>query len=160
MVEFNPKITKAVLHQNHVREEWGEHDSAERLEEMFWAENTEYIQARDECMLGADPFILASEAGDTGYLYIRRMEFGEPSESVKQRMEEIATECEEVGLNINEAIVYKLWRNDLKYQNIVMNLGIGYDQAVKVSKNLYKEMGGEEAFNPAYMLLADDLFSF
>lgn len=160
MVEFSPKVTKAVLHQNRVREEWGEHDSKEGLEAYWWNEEEEYRNAIVECELGADPFVLASEAGDTGYLYIRLMEYGEPNEKITNRMEEIVGQCTDIGLDINLAIFYKLWRNDLKYQNILMNLGLGYSKAVETSKNLYKEMGGEDTFNPAYMLLADGLFCF
>lgn len=157
MVEFHPKIEKSVLHQNHVREEWGEHDSKEGLEAFWWVEEEEYRKAKDECLLGADPYALASEAGDTAYLYIRLGEFGEQNEAIKTRMEEIVNECEEAGLDINLACYYKILRADYKYNNTLMNNGFGYSLAVYLSKGFYKQFGGEDAFNYAFMLMGEDL---
>jgi len=157
MVEFSPKVEKAVMHQNHVREEWGEHDTKEGLEQYWWNEEEEYRKAIEECELGADPFILASEAGDTGYLYIRLMEYGKVDENITQRMEEIVEQCTDIGLDINLSIYYKVLRNDAKYINTIMNNGFGYSLAVYLSKNFYKQLGGEDAFNYAFMMMGEDL---
>lgn len=124
-------LAEYISEQNHNRKLWENHDSPDKLAGMITAESQELEEAIQESLVTGDVFSVVSEIGDVGYLL--------------QRL------CNELGINLEDAINLKLTRNSMKYSDHVMSNGRTYDQAVGVSKEYWKAMGGDYAFSHAYL---------
>lgn len=158
---FSPHLRESVLDQNKFRTSWVEHDTVEHLTKLYWEEDLEYQEAKEKCMIGADPIEFASEAGDKGYLYIKLMDIakGEIPPEIEADIARTYAECVELGFDLFKAVFYKIMRNDIKYPLMFARNGFGFEGSQRLSKQQYKELGGDSMFNFAYMMLADDLFS-
>lgn len=156
---FSPSIKQAVLDQNRFRTSWVEKDTPEHIESLYWGEYDEYKNAKELCLIGADPEKYASEVGDLGYLYIKLFNAtdGKVSLDVQNSILDVYAECVEIGIDMIEAVFYKVCRNDIKYPLMFSRNGYGYDGSTDLSKNQYKLMGGDDMFQYAYMMLADNL---
>lgn len=156
---FSPSIQHTVLDQNRFRSNWVDRDTPETVEAMFWDEYAEYQEAKELCMLGADPEKFASEAGDLGYLYIKLYDLtgNRVPRKVQMCILQVHHECKTVGIDLIEAVFYKVCRNDIKYPLMFSRNGYGYEGSRDLSKQQYKHLGGDEMFQYAYMMLADDL---
>lgn len=58
--------------------------------------------------------------------------------------------CVDLGVDPVQAIEMKLHRNSLKYPDHIQGNGLGYEEARRVSKEMWKQMGGDHAFYLAY----------
>lgn len=158
---FSSSTRKNVLDQNRFRTNWDEHDSQENLEALYWEEHAEYEEAKQLCELGADPEKFASEAGDKGYLYIKLFEVTGGRVPRKIQYDILATyhDCQQLGIDFNQAVFYKICRNDVKYPLMFSRNGYGYEGSKKLSKDQYTHLGGDPIFLYAYMMIADELHS-
>lgn len=156
---FNSKLTAAVLEQNENRRSWKQHDTFHAIRKMFWEEYAEYREAKELCMLGADPYELASEAGDLGYLYIKLMDVtgGSVDADIEQLVQQVHDECTELGIDMMQAVWFKVWRNEIKYVQAISNNGFGYEEGVALSKQQYKLIGGDKMYYYVYMMLTEDI---
>lgn len=123
-------------------------------------EGVELAEAVGECEIGQSAFAVVSEVGDVYYLYIKYKEMARiagqeiPPEAV-QVMEYAEDVCNRTGINVDDAIKMKILRNGWKYQDYLMNNGYGYEEAVGISKELWKQMGGDAQFSQMYEEIAD-----
>jgi hypothetical protein len=156
---FSGSVQQAVLDQNRFRTSWVEKDTPQHLERLYWEEHAEYEEAKELCMMGADPEKYASEVGDLGYLYIKLFDVtgGRVPRKIQYDILKVHTECAELGFNLIEAVFYKVCRNDIKYPLMFSRNGYGYDGSRDLSKDQYRLMGGDDMFQYAYMMLADRL---
>lgn len=156
---FSSSIKEAVLDQNRFRTNWNEKDSQEHLEALYWEEYAEYEEAKELCVIGADPEKFASEAGDLGYLYIKIFDLteGRVPRKIQMNILEVYHECQQVGIDLIQAVFYKVCRNDIKYPLMFSRNGYGYEGSKKLSRDQYTHLGGDQIFLYAYMMIADDL---
>lgn len=156
---FSSSLRKTVLDQNRFRTNWNEQDSQEHLESLYWEEHAEYEEAKELCILGADPEKFASEAGDLGYLYIKLFDLtdGRVPRKIQMNILKVHHECQQVGIDLIQAVFYKVCRNDIKYPLMFSRNGYGYEGSKKLSKDQYAHLGGDQVFLYAYMMMADDL---
>lgn len=156
---FSSEVRQAVLDQNSVRTTWVEQDTPQHLEAFYWGEREEYDEAKELCMLGADPEKFVSEAGDLGYLYIKLHEAteGRVPRKIQFDVLQVYHECNQLGVDFIQAVFYKVLRNDIKYPITLSRIGLSYEESVRLSKEQYKVMGGDEFFGLAYMMLADQI---
>lgn len=159
--KVDDQICRSVIAQNKPRQEWTTTETPEELQRRICVEMEELEEAVDHCsFLGADPYALASEIGDVFYLAIKleakmgRKPLPQKTGACLLRAVEIAELC---GLSINDCVTYKLWRNDYKYPLVPATEAVSYDRPNEISKKMYKDMGGEEAFNFAYMMNGEDI---
>lgn len=154
---FDSKVVAAVLEQNEHRRSWKKHDTFHAIRKMFWEEYAEYREAKELCMLGADPYEFVSEAGDLGYLYIKLMDVtgGSVDADIEQLVQQVYDECTELGIDMMQAVWFKVWRNEIKYVQAISNNGFGYQEGIALSKQQYKLIGGDKMFYQAFMFLAD-----
>lgn len=156
-----PHIRRGVIAQNEPRQEWKTTETPDEIERRILLETAEMEAAVNECILGADPYALASEIGDVFYLAIKleeklgRKKFPHEVEDCLLRALEIA---ELGGLDVNQCVMYKLVRNDYKYPLVPASEAVQYERPNELSKKMYVSMGGEENFNNAYMLHGEELF--
>lgn len=156
---FDSRLTTSVIGQNEHRKSWKNHDTLHSLRAMFWEEYQEYRHAKELCMLGADPYELASEVGDLGYLYIKLCEVTKDSvdEDIEFVIQSVAEECDHLGLSFAHAVWFKIFRNDIKYSWMISSNGFDHQTAKKLSKEQYALLGGDKTFYYAYMIMADSL---
>jgi len=150
---------KAVREQIEFRTSWISTDTVEKLSGMYWQEDQEYQEAKELCMLGADPFEFVGEAGDKAYLYIRLCDHTDNHvpPDIEADIAKTCAECEELGVDIIKATFFKIFRNDIKYPLSISRNGYTFEQSQQLSKEQYKLMGGEQVFLYAYMMLAEQL---
>lgn len=69
----------------------------------------------------------------------------------------LAQLCDDLGIKPEDAMDYKIKRNQYKYPDHTMNNGYSRERAFFLSKAFYREfVGGDEAFSHAYLeVLAD-----
>ena len=132
MIKLEHAIQGIEVQQNN-RRVWSEHDDAESVARMILDEAHELVEAIIESFVTGDVFSVASELGDILYLAHRM--------------------CMELGFDPADLIDMKSLRNAGKYQDFVLNNGYDYDEAVKLSKQLWREMGGDTRFSHAYLEL-------
>lgn len=132
MIKLEHAIQGIEVQQNN-RRVWSEHDDAESVARMILDEAHELVEAITESFVTGDVFSVASELGDILYLAHRM--------------------CMELGFDPADLIDMKSLRNAGKYQDFVLNNGYDYDEAVKLSKQLWREMGGDTRFSHAYLEL-------
>lgn len=132
MTKLEHAIQGIEVQQNN-RRVWSEHDDAESVARMILDEAHELVEAIIESFVTGDVFSVASELGDILYLAHRM--------------------CMELGFDPADLIDMKSLRNAGKYQDFVLNNGYNYDKAVKLSKQLWREMGGDTRFSHAYLEL-------
>lgn len=132
MIKLEHAIQGIEVQQNN-RRVWSEHDDAESVACMILDEAHELVEAITESFVTGDVFSVASELGDILYLAHRM--------------------CMELGFDPADLIDMKSLRNAGKYQDFVLNNGYDYDEAVKLSKQLWREMGGDTRFSHAYLEL-------
>ena len=132
MTKLEHAIQGIEVQQNN-RRVWSEHDDAESVARMILDEAHELVEAITESFVTGDVFTVASELGDILYLAHRM--------------------CMELGFDPADLIDMKSLRNAGKYQDFVLNNGYDYDEAVKLSKQLWREMGGDTRFSHAYLEL-------
>lgn len=159
MVEVFSGAKTKVLEQNEFRTSWTKDDDLPKLSAMYWAENAEYEEARQLCMLGDDPYSFAGEAGDKCYVYLRICDLtdNKPPADIEADIARTYAECIEVGVDMVQAALFKVWRNDIKYPLMISRNGFTFAESQQLSKEQYNLMGGEAAFLFAYMMLADKL---
>ena len=155
---YHPEVTHHVIEQNENRKHWQENDTDESLEQMMRDEFQEYLEALEKCQLGDDPFSFVSEAGDMGYLYVKRRRSGTPLPiDVVDMMIQVERDLASVGMTMEECITFKNWRNDYKYVSMATNNGYQPDQARSIIKEFWSHLGGDLVFYYAYMMMAEKL---
>lgn len=156
---FNASIRKAVKEQNEFRTSWVKDDDVDKLASMYWAEDAEYQEAKELCMMGDDPFSFVSEAGDKAYLYMRICDHTDnnPPIEIEADIARTYAECVELGVDMIRSAFFKVWRNDIKYPLMISRNGFTFQETQELSKQQYRLMGGEECFLFAYMMLAEQL---
>ncbi len=132
MTKLEHAIQGIEVQQNN-RRVWSEHDDSESVARMILDEAHELVEAIIESFVTGDVFTVASELGDILYLAHRM--------------------CMELGFDPADLIEMKTQRNSVKYSDAAMNNGYDYDEAVKLSKQLWREMGGDTRFSHAYLEL-------
>lgn len=152
---FDQATHELVTKQNLPRESWVHEPN--HLINLFLGEYEEYLEAKEQCMLGADPIVYASEVGDLGYLYLRICDLQEPPTAITELMKKVLIETQEVGIDINKAILFKVFRNDIKYPLVWTLNGWDYEKSRDLSKEQYAYLGGDEAFHYAYMMMGGSL---
>lgn len=153
---YDPYLTKQIIDQNESRVHWNENQNDQDIEGFMRTEYAEFLEAREMCMLGDDPFSLVSEAGDMGYLYIRRRFTNTPIPAdIVDMMIDVERTLAEVGMSMEECLKFKAWRNDYKYPHVVTNNGYMPEKASKIAKEFWQYMGGDKVFYYAYMMMAD-----
>jgi len=159
LAELLTGIRKKVVEQNEFRTSWTKDDDLPKLSRMYWGEHAEYEEAKQLCMLGDDPYSFAGEAGDKCYIYLRICEFtnDQPPADIEADIAVTYAECNELGVDMLQAALFKVWRNDIKYPLMISRNGFTFTESQELSKEQYKLMGGEPAFLFAYMMLADKL---
>lgn len=158
MHELSPYVAEKVLFQNEIRSEWSKNDTAEKLDNFIFEEHRELQDAIQKAYIGDGAFEVASEIGDIFYLYTRRSQLPDPiSEKVDTTIAYAEYIAELSGIDIGEAVMMKVLRNDMKYGQAISNNGYGYEQSVKLSKEIWKAMGGDAKFSEAYLEIADNL---
>lgn len=98
----------------------------------------ELVAEIEESLLTGNAFLVAGEIGDL-YLLLAQL-------------------CSDIGINPADAVQMKLLRNTWKYPDYVMNNGYSGAQARTMSKEVWKEYGGDQRFSHLYldMLVTDD----
>lgn len=132
MTKLEHAIQGIEVQQNN-RRVWSEHDDSESVARMILDEAHELVEAIIESFVTGDVFTVASELGDILYLAHRM--------------------CMELGFDPADLIEMKTQRNSVKYSDAAMNNGYDYNEAVKLSKQLWREMGGDTRFSHAYLEL-------
>jgi len=126
-------LMNVVAEQNKKRENWEAHDTPEIVTKFIVEEANELKEAVE---LEKTPIEIASEIGDVLYLTLRL--------------------CSQTGIDPRDAIEMKIVRNSLKYLDVLNSSG-DYQQGIKQSREIYKRMGGDEAFYDAYIHLIEDI---
>ncbi len=124
---MNQQVVESNAHRRHFDR------TPEELARQIAEEAQELVLEIQEALVTGNAYTIIGELGD---LYIL-----------------LAQLCYDLDVKPEHAIQYKMARNSLKYGDYVMNNGYSRDEAVNISKETYKLMGGEDAFNLAYMLL-------
>lgn len=151
-------VSHMVLDQNEHRKSWKEHDTAEQIDHFLREEFKELQEAKELCMIGDDPFSVVGEIGDMGYLWERRKQFPTPVPTdVVEMLIETERLCAQTGLTMEECVEFKVWRNEIKYPQMVSNNGFGYQRSQQISKDFYRYMGGDQMFSFAYMMMAESI---
>lgn len=128
------RLHKALEHleiQQQHRRVWAETDDAESVAQMIQHEALELIEAIQESFVTGDVFSVASEIADILYLAHRL--------------------CNELGFDAADLLTMKTLRNSMKYSDAVLNNGYSAEEAVRVSKEGWKAMGGDVLFSHAYL---------
>lgn len=125
------RIEQAVSEQQENRKRWNEHDTPERVAAMLTHEAEELEQELNEAYLTGDVTAVASEIGDIGYLLLRI--------------------CEMTGINLEQAIEMKCFRNAYKYADFVVGNEREYDSATRIAKEAWAAMGGDKAWSKVYL---------
>jgi len=156
--EMNEKLVKLVLEQTGNRRNWQEYDTPEQLSTFILEETQELGEAITKAEIGDGAFEVASEIGDILYLYIKLDETKTKiPDEVEACFEYALSIAELTGINPDDALNMKIIRNDMKYLNTLCNNGFGYAEAVSISKQQWKLMGGDSRFSEMYMELGDSL---
>lgn len=151
-------LSQMVLSQNESRKNWVEHDTAPRLDDYIRAEYKEFEQEILKIDLGNDPIEIAGEIGDVLYLWEKRKKFQEPVPvDVVEMIMEVQEICRLTGLDPEDCVRMKAFRNDLKYPQVISNNGYGYERGRKLSKNMWGLMGGDFMFYAMYSEMAEEL---
>lgn len=151
-------LKETVLEQNRFRSSWVENDSKTKLEGMYWEEHAEYLQAKELCSIGADPVEFVSEAGDKAYIFLKLVDYGSVDPAIVADITNTLDECAALGVDIEKAVFFKIWRNDIKYPLMFSRNGFSYSQSREISRDQYKHMGGDKVFYFAYMMISDQLY--
>lgn len=147
-----------VSQQNESRKNWLEHDNASTLDAFILEEGREMREEVPKAELGDDPFGLASEIGDVIYLWTKRKKFKEPVPvDVMETVLDAFELCRQTGLEPDDCVKMKTFRNDLKYPQVISNNGYGYEQGRTLSKDMYQLMGGDTVFYYMYMMMGEQL---
>jgi len=117
--------------QQNNRKLWSQEDDAEHVSQMILTESQELVDAINESMVTGDVFSVASELGDVLYVALRL--------------------CDELGLDPADVVEMKVKRNSMKYPDAIMSNGYNFEEATQVSKDTWKEMGGDYKFSHAYL---------
>lgn len=159
LAEMLTGIKAKVVEQNEFRTSWTKDDDLPKLSKMYWEEHAEYEEAKQLCLLGDDPYTFAGEAGDKCYIYLRICDFtdNQPPAEIEADIARTYAECVELGIDVVQATLFKIWRNDIKYPLMISRNGFTFAESQRLSKQQYTLMGGEAAFLMAYMQLADEL---
>lgn len=120
-----------IIEQNNNRKRWVENDSPEKLAGMITHESQELEEALQESMITGDVFSVASEIGDVGYLLYKL--------------------CDAIGINLEEAIEMKIFRNSYKYADYVVGNERDYQSATQTAKEAWKALGGDKVWSHVYL---------
>jgi len=158
----SPEIQKAVRKQNEARGMWMEHETLERTHLSLLNEGIELADAVGECEIGQSAFAVASEIGDVYYLYIKykdlaRIAGKEIAPEIAQLMEYAEDVCNRTGINAEDAIKMKLFRNSFKYNDYATNNGYTYEEGTVLCKDFWDKMGGDSSFSKAYEIYGEEL---
>lgn len=150
---LSAETTAHIVEQNENRRSWVETDNLPGILRMIDEEFEEFLEAEQLCMLGADPFVLANEAGDIGYL-ITRVYHHSPDTLLPHRTQHaidyVVEVCERVGIDLEQAVVFKIWRNEIKYPQLISNNGFTPEVSRTLSKAQYALMGGDSMYYSVY----------
>lgn len=120
-----------IIEQNEHRKRWTEHDSPETLVNMLAHEVGELQEAIQESMITGDVFSVASEIGDVGYILHRL--------------------CDFLGIELNQAIELKLFRNSYKYADYVVGNERDYKDSIRTAKDVWDALGGDKVWSHVYL---------
>ena len=117
------EILKQVRKQNEARKLWREHDSLPSLGEAIFEEGLELAEAVGLAEIGGGAFEVASEVGDVLYLYAKYTHYAKIAnvaipDVVAQTVEYAMDVCNRTGINVDDVIKLKLFRNSFKYNEI------------------------------------------
>jgi NTP pyrophosphatase (non-canonical NTP hydrolase) len=122
---------EAIIEQNNNRKRWAENDTPEALVGMLEHEAQELTEAIKESMVTGDVFSVASEIGDVGYLLYKL--------------------CDLMGIDLNQAIEMKIFRNSYKYADYVIGNERDYTSATSTAKEAWKALGGDKVWSHVYL---------
>ena len=160
MIEgISPIVEQKVINQNNERTTWKEHDTVERVERLIVEETEELKQAVELAMIGASSFEVASELGDVFYLLIKLTFLSkEPIPLAVELAVNYAREIAELTeIDLNEAVLMKILRNDMKYPSSVLDGSIPYETGQQKSKEQWKVLGGDYQFSEMYLEKGSEL---
>jgi len=146
------ELAQDVKRQNENRLLWKDHDSPEAIEQMFMAEVGELWEAITQSFVDDDLTNVVMEIGDVAYLGLRHYEkYGFLTPKMLMYLGEVEDFCEEMGIDINNAVTIKLIRNSYKYADYIMSNGRPYEEATQVVKKTWKTFFGDVQFSYAYL---------
>jgi phosphoribosyl-ATP pyrophosphohydrolase len=123
--------------QNAHRQEWVGSDTPEHIAGQILDEAQELVESMDNFPVKQDAeFEVVSEIGDLLYLTFKL--------------------CVDLGIDPVQAVEMKLHRNSLKYSDHVMSNGHGYQEARKLAKDMWQQLGGDHNFYQAYTEIYGD----
>lgn len=149
-----------VAKQNESRALWVHHDVFDNLLILIENEKLELIEEVELSMIGGSATALASEIGDVMFLYSKLLSICDESEIPEETKEAVRFCCDiadQAGIDINQAVMMKVVRNDIKYLHSFANNGYDYMTCIQFSKLQYKLMGGDYNFSRMYEEIGDIL---
>jgi hypothetical protein len=148
---FKPNVTEQVMRQCNDNKVWRESDTPPRIEQYALGEGQE-LELEIETH-GDIAFLVAGEIGDILYLALKYEAMtGELSPAIQTLVDRAFEICELTGLDPEHCIIMKLLRNDYKYVPYIQNNGFTYAQAVRLSKEIYKnKLHGDEWFSDLWL---------
>lgn len=154
------KVSDLVSLQNEVRPGWN--SDPKFIIKYLIEEAEEADEAIEKALIGDGPMEFAGEVGDVVYLGVELLRIIDkptqiPLEVMKAWYRTVETALD-VGINLNDAVLMKIFRNDLKYPLAFSNNGFKDSSDVrKYSKEQWAYMNGEVMFAIAFMQLGEDI---
>ncbi len=138
-------MKETVLQQNRLRTGWVK--TPEELASYFEEEYQEMLDATAEVLIGADPLTLIQELADVYILYVQLEEMQIETEEQIDKTLSVLFLCDEMGIDIDEAVALKTLRNTIKYPvDLLRQEDKTKEEMIKECKSLYSAMGGDRAF--------------
>ena len=128
------ELATRISQQSEKKDRWKENDGPYEIAKMILGEAQELVEAIEK---DGEAFEVGSEIGDVFYLTLRLAEY--------------------LGINLYDVLVMKETRNDLKYPTNLNSNGRDYESSIKISKELWAALGGDEGFSNAWMLFGEDI---
>lgn len=150
MIEIRPEIITQVMEQQEKKPGWAMNETAQVLDEFILEEAEELGEAIQKAMIGDSPFETISELGDIAYLYVKRCQLPDQiPDEVNAAWDYCNYVAELTGVDLNDAVYMKLWRNEMKYPEVLCN-DTNRVMGTAWSKLAWEAMGGDKAFSLMY----------
>ena len=157
MSYLTPESIELVTKQNIVRPNWNQ--NPENISEMLLEENKERVEAAQIGMLGGEPMEYAGEVGDVLFLGVELLRVldnpGAVPLEVMRAWYKTVEQALDAHIDLTEAMLMKVHRNDLKYPLMMLEQHNGSGR--RLSKEQWKAMDGEKMFAIAYMHMGEEL---
>jgi NTP pyrophosphatase (non-canonical NTP hydrolase) len=123
--ELNAQVVEHNTHRKHFDR------TPDELAQQIQEEAAELVGEVTRSLLTGEVVNVVGEVGD---LYILLAQF-----------------CDQLGINPVHAMQMKQARNAQKYDDYVTNNGYTRDEAIKLSKQMWKERGGDQSWSHVYL---------